>query len=183
MIEFDAMDTSLSGGGMCPPGRYHAVVEDISPTDDGQQYIATMEMVAGDNQDVVGKKQKEYFGFGSAGANNRFLTFAIAVGLTTKDEWEKAKAAGVPLNIDETAAVMRSCIVEVKHEEYKGRNAEKAGKFYPQIGYRFFPLDDDRFKDVPRDGAFLPKNPAGGAPVIAAPAASGSATAESWAHY
>jgi len=167
MIEFDTSDTSLTGG-MIPPGLYHAVVEDIAPDEEGR-VIATLLMVAGANPDGIDKKQKEFFRFDSKGAKNRFLTFALAVGIITKEQWESAKTAGTPINIDESKAIMRSCIVDIKMQPYKGNNDDKKGKEFPQVDYRFYSLDDEKFKHVQRNPDYLPRSGGAGGANPAAP--------------
>jgi|LSQX01.3.fsa_nt_gb hypothetical protein len=142
-------DTSKMEGFDNPePGKYHFEVtrvdEDaISKRSGKAQMEVDMEVLAGTTPDQEAKSHREFFSW-TADAEKRALQFAVAVGLTTVEELEAKKQAGVNPVIDFNQAVGRQFLGELREEEYEGRTSIK-------LGFRMWHLDSPKHRDIPRN--------------------------------
>jgi hypothetical protein len=186
--------------GMLDGGIYHFLISKSAVGNSGKLEVEC-QILAGTTGGQVGKRQTEFFGLDGK-ALNRLYSLAIACGIVpvgdtaplTPQRLQQLQAAGQPCNIDEAHFVGRSFIGEVVLEEYKGNDPEKAGRKYPNIGFRIHsvykskefncPLDEFNAKLMakllppPQGGTGGTTPPAGsGAPVAPPPAPAAPAAA------
>lgn len=179
--------------GMLDGGIYHFGISKSEVGKSGKLEVEC-KVLAGTTGGQVGKHQTEFFGLDGK-ALNRLYSLAIACGIVpvgdaaplTPQRLQQLQAAGQPCNIDEAQFVGRSFIGEVVLEEYKGADPEKAGRKYPNVGFRIHSVYKSSELKCPLDQAnaqymakLLPpppqaSAPAAPAPVAAAPAAPAAA--------
>ena len=162
-IPSDTFDPEkLDGFDNAAPGRYHVEVvsvDDEATSKSGSpQMQVDYEVLAGTPDDQEGKPHRDYFARTDK-AFKRALIFAVATGLTTKEELQQLKAAGKNPTIDFTLAVGRQLCVEIEPGEYKGKPKG-------EIGFGMWHVDAEDAKAIPKNQGKLnelgnPTNDAG----------------------
>ena len=134
-------------------------------------HTAEFEIVAHDDKEQNGKTPVEFFS-SKAGAAFRLKTLAIAVGLATAEECEKAKEEGRAVSMEFNDAIGRQLFITLSEEEYQGRKSVKIG---PRAMYH---LTDEKAKNHPRNVGMLKRS---GVPLdkIPGPGSASSATSAS----
>ena len=152
-IPLDEVDPENIGvGGNFPaPGKYHVEVTQVDPdtTSSGgkPQMKVEYEILAGDVEGQEGKTQYDYYAK-TPKAFPRALQFAIAAGLTTKEELSAAKTAGTAPRIPFGMAIGRQLCVEIVEEEYEGKTRNK-------VQFGLWHLNDPEAKDIPKNAGKL----------------------------
>jgi len=159
-VPLDDVDTEKMGGFSTPrPGRYHGQVTAINPHDAQLKKMwADLEVLAGTTANQEGKSMrlflndpKSYEDAKTRGVMaSKILSFAIALGLTTKEEIEEKKKERRPLAIDWSLGVGRQLAFEVE-----ANDKTKSGTSIKDFGY--WHLDDSRCVDIPKNQGMLAK--------------------------
>jgi hypothetical protein len=141
------VDTSKFEGMEYPePGSYHFQLDHVIEENEKGKFEAHFTILSGLPKDQEGKSHREYF-YLTPKSIPRLIQFAVALGATTAERIEALKAQGDDIEIDWDQAVRegRQCCGVLKHE--KNEDGEK--KAFLELGFRFFPCDDKRAKNIP----------------------------------
>lgn len=135
------------------PGKFHFQCSDVRyDVGDNHDIVIKSEVIGGTIPTELGKVHQEYYSRPFPGCKkgiwSRLCDFAIAVGLTTKEELERVKAAGKTPTLYLEHAVGRQYIGEIKKEEYEG-------KFRSKLGFRVWSVDRADEKGIPLNKALL----------------------------
>ena len=130
-IPVDTFDPeTLTGYDNAAPGSYHVEVvsvdEEATSKSGSAQMQVDYEVLAGTPEGQEGKPHRDYFARTDK-AFKRALIFAVAAGLTTKEELQQLKAAGKNPTIDFTLAVGRQLCIVIEKDEYEGKVRGKVG--------------------------------------------------------
>jgi hypothetical protein len=122
------------------PGTYHVRIADVDE-DGGKngEMIVNYEVLAGTTPDQEASMFKDYY-HKTQKASGRMMSFAIAVGLMTLDEYREIKRSGKSIEIEFTDAVGRQMVVDLYEDEYEGKKRTKCG-------YGLYRVDDKRVFD------------------------------------
>ena len=178
-VPLDDVDIEKIGGFSSPkPGRYHGLVKMVN-TDDPKlhKFVAELEVLAGTTADQEGRTARLFLQDpreqteprARSAAASKILTFAIALGLTTKKEVEESKKQKRPLKLQWDLAVGRQLCFEVESNE-----KTKTGTSIKDWGYWL--VDDPACANIPRNAGMLVRkndqaaDPIGDAAVAAAAA-------------
>lgn len=144
------VDTDKFGGLDLPePGAYHfeVIAIDEECVKGGTEAVEVqVEILAGTPGGQEGKTHKESF-FLRPKQIPRLLQFAAAVGLTSKEEVERCKAAGEDVEFDWQDAVRQGRQFCGKLQKRKDQNGNLTD--FLELGFQFFPVDDKRAKGIP----------------------------------
>lgn len=135
------------------PGKAQAVFAKFNEYGHSKSgsHTAEFEIVAHDDKEQIGKTHVEFFS-SKPGAAFRLKSLAIAVGLTTVEECEKAKEENRPVSMEFNDAVGRQLFITLGEEEYQGRKSVKIG---PRAMYH---LTDEKAKNHPRNAGMLKRS-------------------------
>jgi hypothetical protein len=141
------VDTSKFEGLDFPePGSYHFILDHYVEENEHGSFEAHLSILGGTPAGQEGKSHREYFNL-KPKAIPRLIQFAVALGLITAEAIEAAQAQGDDVEIDWDQAVRegRQCCGVLQH----GKNQDGEKKEYLELGFRIFPCDDKRAKNIP----------------------------------
>ena len=150
-IDMSEWDTDKLDGPNFPEyGSYHFQIQKIEEEDaETQSMYADCEVLAGTVKGQEGKMHREYFSL-KGKAYMRVASFAIALGLATKEELERCKAEGIEPDIDFQRAVNegRQFCGRINKEVYQEKERRK-------LNFDMWPVSDKRAKGIPLNKAKL----------------------------
>lgn len=153
-------DKMQDGADTVAPGKAHLVLQKFEEfKSKNGDHIAEFEVVAHDNANEIGKIHKEYFPQKSTVAW-KLRTLAIACGLTTMDECQKAKEEGRAIEIEYQDAIGRQLFATFAANEYQGKTSVR-------LEGNMWPLTSEKCKGHPRNIGMLKRS---GVPLESIPA-------------
>jgi hypothetical protein len=166
MLEFDLFDMPDnpdaigSGGQRATPGRGMAIItgwEEYGGAS-GKAHKLTVELAAWSTPGDVGKTHEENIFHqdttGKGFPKRRMLSLAMAAGLTSPAEYQRAKAEGQALRLDLQQLVGRPIMLELA-EEPDQRDPSKKYIRVANIGLGWHHVNDPKVAAWPRDAARL----------------------------
>lgn len=150
MVKANAAGTSLKGGGLLGEGKFHCVCEsaDVEVSEKFGNQQVKMKAVAYAPEEVKGRTLVDFLDVDGEYAG-RLWAFAIALGLKSEADYEKAKADGSG-EINE--ADFQGMQFFVEREMYVKK---KDGKENERWSNRYYALNDPAAKDFPRSQELL----------------------------
>lgn len=150
----DTKETNPDGGGLLGVGKHHVLCEsqELKSNDYGMQVAVKLKCLASSDPLSVGLVRTEYLDAQGKGAG-RLWTFAVAVGVITKEEWKRATDDGDDVEIDETLFPGRQLLIEYRDEKYTATRGENKGKEISKVGasFRMYPLNGPEAKSFVLD--------------------------------
>jgi|GEM_PF-3490863 len=128
-------------GGSIAAGSYHFLIEKAEWSEQYGSLIVDSKILSGTVPTEAGKTHREFFKLDNKAAN-RFNALLVATGITTKKRLNALKDANQDLEVDENALVGRSFCGHAKMESYGGKDPDKQGKHFPQLGFDIFSVRD-----------------------------------------
>jgi hypothetical protein len=144
----DVDPSDLEGFEKVLPGRYHAMVQEVT-VDNKNQLVVDFEILHGTVQSEIGKTHREYFS-PKVTVAKRPLAFAVACGITTEEELQELKTQRRSFsNYD--AAVGKHLKIEIIEEEYEAeKDGVKSKRKSSKIGFvSFWRIDSPKANDIP----------------------------------
>jgi hypothetical protein len=141
-FEFDTEDIpdDPTQGFNVKPGSYHVEVHKVDEEGGTKgEMVVYYEVLAGTVPNQEGEIHRDYYSK-TAKAQGRMITFAIACGLITLEEWQAAKKTKEPMTIEFENAVGLQLCVDLFEDEYQGKTKTKCG-------FGLYRLDDKKVAD------------------------------------
>ena len=156
-IDTSDYDPTKSGAFESPsPGRAHVLVTDweeyaVSGRQ-GASHRMTLEILAHDNEEDVGKIHREIFS-SLPSANWKLRAAVLALGLVTTQQLEQAKKEGKSIEVDMSQAVGRTMYVRFAKHMYNDQE-------FIRVDGRMYSLDDPRCQGWPTCDAMVKRGQA-----------------------